>query len=506
MLLNMSFVQNKIIYEINETDSVITTGKAYALYNLVTRNLADSVTFKQAYNLLNHEARQTKLMAAHTLARARNLKLNDDKKFLAQLINHPSPEIRMTVAQAFRNVASNHTFESLSTLCTDTDFRVRINALRAMRNLNENQTAQPLLHALLDSNKHVQVAASEVLLAIKSPLLLDSVLFYAANTKHFRTQALLYQTAMATKAEAKTIQEIKKAYKNAFNPYHKALLLAALAYTTNEHKFLAREVMFSYESPVQIAAAQALVETHYLPDFPDSLKKRYAIYFKDFATKNDIPIISIVASAIADTTLGYKKILQDYSFLQKALAEAKLPRDNESLQSIQQALAYLNGKVYTPPANPYSHPIMWDLVKALPGIQQATVFTNKGKFKIELYTNEAPGSVGNFVDLALKLYFDDKPIHRVVPNFVMQTGCNRGDGFGSEDYAIRSEFTQRRYQTGAIGMASAGKDTEGTQWFITHSPTPHLEGRYTVFGNVIEGQEVVNKLEMGDYIIRVRLH
>lgn len=496
----------EFIYKIDESDSIIATGKSYALYNIVTRNLADSLTIRQANHLLQHPSNQTKLMAAHTLARARNVKFADDKKYLAQLVQHKNPEIRMAVAMAFRNISSEESFQHLKTLSKDEDFRVRINALRAMRNQTVDKNTEPLLLALRDSNKQVQVAAAEVLLAIRSPQQLDSVLQNASKAKHFRTQALLYQTAMAIKVDAKTIQSIKKIYKSSVDPYHKAMLLAALAYTSSEHKFLAREVMFSFDNPVQMAAAQALVETHYLTDFPDSLKQLYAIYFKDFATKKDVPLMSIVANAIADTTLGYKKIIQDYSFLQKTLKEAKLPRDNESLQSIQQALAHLNGNTYTPPANPYSHPIMWDLVKALPGEQQATVFTNKGKFKIELYTNEAPGSVGNFVDLALKLYFDDKPIHRVVPNFVMQTGCNRGDGFGSEDYAIRSEFTPRRYQTGAIGMASAGKDTEGTQWFITHSPTPHLEGRYSVFGNVIEGQEVVDQLEMGDYIIRVRLH
>ena len=97
-------------------------------------------------------------------------------------------------------------------------------------------------------------------------------------------------------------------------------------------------------------------------------------------------------------------------------------------------------------------------------------------------------------------YFDNKPIHRVVPNFVIQTGCHRGDGWGSEDYSIRSEFSLRRYKTGSVGMASAGKDTEGTQWFITYSPTPHLDGRYSIFAEVVEGLGVLEYLQVGDNI------
>jgi cyclophilin family peptidyl-prolyl cis-trans isomerase len=113
--------------------------------------------------------------------------------------------------------------------------------------------------------------------------------------------------------------------------------------------------------------------------------------------------------------------------------------------------------------------------------------------------------VANFVSLLNQKYFDEKYVHRMVPNFVIQTGCNRGDGYGSEPYSIRSEFSLNRYNDGSVGMASAGKDTEGTQWFVTHSPTPHLDGRYTLFANVTEGMEVVHKIQVGDKILNVRL-
>ena len=124
---------------------------------------------------------------------------------------------------------------------------------------------------------------------------------------------------------------------------------------------------------------------------------------------------------------------------------------------------------------------------------------------MRLFVEEAPGSVCNFIKLVREQYFNGKYFHRVVPNFVVQTGCNRGDGWGSEDYSIRSEFTLRRYNTGSIGMASAGKDTEGTQWFITHSPTPHLDGRYSLFAEVTDGLDVLHEIEVGDKIINIEL-
>jgi len=131
----------------------------------------------------------------------------------------------------------------------------------------------------------------------------------------------------------------------------------------------------------------------------------------------------------------------------------------------------------------------------------AVIKTSKGNFTINLYGDDAPGSVANFISLANNNFFDNKVYHRVVPNFVIQGGCPRGDGYGSLDYSIRSELSQLYYDDeGYVGMASAGLHTEGTQWFVTHSPTPHLDGKYTIFGKVIEGMEVVHSIVEGDKI------
>ena len=125
---------------------------------------------------------------------------------------------------------------------------------------------------------------------------------------------------------------------------------------------------------------------------------------------------------------------------------------------------------------------------------------------MELYPQSAPGSVANFVALVADGFFNGKNFHRVVPNFVIQGGCPRGDGFGALDYSIRSEHGLHWYDgAGYLGMASAGPDTEGTQFFITHSPTPHLDGRYTIFGKVKTGLEAVDQIQPGDLIETITL-
>jgi cyclophilin family peptidyl-prolyl cis-trans isomerase/HEAT repeat protein len=131
---------------------------------------------------------------------------------------------------------------------------------------------------------------------------------------------------------------------------------------------------------------------------------------------------------------------------------------------------------------------------------RAVVSTTKGSFTIELLPDDAPLTVDNFVQLAKRGYFKGITVHRVVPNFVIQDGDPRGDGNGGPGYQIRCEINQVPYERGAVGMALSGKDTGGSQWFVTHSPQPHLDGGYTVFGRVISGMEVVDSITRGDII------
>ncbi len=123
--------------------------------------------------------------------------------------------------------------------------------------------------------------------------------------------------------------------------------------------------------------------------------------------------------------------------------------------------------------------------------------TEKGDIVIRLLAEEAPVTAANFARLAEKGFYDGLTFHRVVPDFVVQGGCPRGDGWGGPGYMIPCEYNRVGYSRGTVGMALAGKDTGGSQFFITHSPQPHLDGRYTVFGQVEEGMDVVDRIQVG---------
>lgn len=136
-------------------------------------------------------------------------------------------------------------------------------------------------------------------------------------------------------------------------------------------------------------------------------------------------------------------------------------------------------------------------------MKKAVIETDKGNIELTLFENEAPNTVANFEKLANTGFYNGLSFHRVIPDFVIQGGCPKGNGTGGPGYTIKCEINPHKHGTGALSMAHAGKDTGGSQFFITHSPQPHLDGVHTVFGKVIKGMEVVNTIEPGDVMNKV---
>jgi len=137
--------------------------------------------------------------------------------------------------------------------------------------------------------------------------------------------------------------------------------------------------------------------------------------------------------------------------------------------------------------------------------KSAEVLTDKGNFVIEFLPLYAPITVGNFCKLAEEDFYNGIEFHRIVPGFVIQAGDPTGTGWGGPIYDIVSEFSSLPYEVGMVGMASAGKDTEGSQFFVMQGNYHHLNGRYSLFAKVINGIEIVYKLEQGDKINSIQL-
>ena len=140
---------------------------------------------------------------------------------------------------------------------------------------------------------------------------------------------------------------------------------------------------------------------------------------------------------------------------------------------------------------------------------KAVIETSKGTINLKLFAEQTPITVGNFVNLARRGYYNGLKFHRVIPDFMIQGGCPFGDGRGGPGYKLQDEFVKelRHSKPGIFSMANSGPQTNGSQFFITHVPTPWLDGKHTVFGEVMSDadQSVVNKIAQGDKIISIKI-
>ena len=229
----------------------------------------------------------------------------------------------------------------------------------------------------------------------------------------------------------------------------------------------------------------------------------------------------LLRAGLADTSLLFvascagalaeMKDSASVAVLAAAFATRAADADPDARNAIRDALRDLAGRALADSLE-HAHPARAARPAAYPAdfadppaARGAILHTARGDIEWAFFRLEAPQTVKNFVRRARAGYFDGLEVHRVVPNFVIQDGDPTGTGSGGPGYTIRCEYNRLHYAPGMVGMALSGKDTGGSQWFITHSPQPHLDGRYTIFARVVRGLDVVGLIVQGDRVLKVEI-
>jgi cyclophilin family peptidyl-prolyl cis-trans isomerase/HEAT repeat protein len=452
-----------------------------------------------------------RLIAAQYLAR------NPQKSYEAHvpalmkwMINDPQPLVRAHLAMALAGAKNPEVVGHLkSLLAEDPADEVRIGALRGLEAFEMADIQAEVAKALGHPNPNVAVAAAELIR--RKALASDRALYlgWAQACPHPRARALVLGAAIRLEQGEEATLLADQWYRQTNSPYEKGFLLRAMAENPRNLGRIAARFVPEQPMLLNTFALEALVQVRAHEGFAklgEPAAQQLADLLKRAIGSRDAGLVALAAGTLRNTQYDYKTRLADAGFLAQAKAALVLPKEQETLIELQKTIDYFAGRAEVATQAPaHNHPIDWALVASLPPNLRAVVETSKGPIEFQLLVRQAPGSVANFVKLVREGFYSAKSFHRVVPNFVAQGGCPRGDGYGSTDYTIRSEFAPLRYGVGSVGLASAGKDTESCQWFITYLPTPHLDGRYTIFAQVTKGLDVVARLEIGDEIKRIRL-
>ncbi|MBJ6108319.1 peptidylprolyl isomerase [Hymenobacter sp. BT523] len=517
-------------------DTARTAALAYGLSRAALRGIGSPEGIRQTVTLLNTPKLPTRarVLAAVGLSRTRGLDAELKKQAETTLLRLAQKDrsyaVRASVAttlgkiaaipvpaDALRTKGAGGAAATLTRLATkDADYRVRLSAIRALPFDQENYPAsrKAVFTALNRDQPAVALTAAEWLLAHAKGESGAALAALADGNKQSspRVRAALLQAAVrhaSPAARPSLVETIEKRYPAVPTVYEKGFLLQALGEDPAAFDFVRTEAFAPGQSPVVAGyATAALLALRRHADFPAAKQADFAAAMRQALAGGDVAQLGTAAEAYADAKLFPEPQAADLAALRQAQAKLQLPREIEAWQGLQQALDKLEKKAVPTPsplATAAQHPIDWAVVQGVPLGQQVRLRTSKGIILLELKPNEAPGAVASFVALLNEHFYDKLYFHRVVPNFVAQGGDPRGDGNGSAPYNLRSEFGDLHYQEGSVGLASAGKDTESCQFFITHTPTPHLDGRYPIFAQVVGGLDVVHKLDIGDQILGVEL-
>jgi len=516
---------------------------------LALARTGDSVAAADLRPLLSDADAHVRANAAWAAGRLKAVALTEP---LRELLRDRDPDVKLAVTKAVGQVEDTTAVVPLSLMARDPDWRVRVNVATSLGATKSVEALAGLAILGKDENPHVRAAVAMGLKDIPYHYKKDDILIPLRNDPEpevrgatmqtfavgledqnamlqehwlaagdsstyvvdaayesfadasrrmpkgsgpnkWRYAAWFYMQGRLNNAEAPLAEKIAAAYNlGAFETHMPRKSLVAALDAGNWALTAAAIHGLGEMAPVDSTSAGFHVKQtpgdirHVLEDDPDS------------AAQPDIRIAAAEALGNFDTEDSREilhGLLKDVNWYVRNQAAESLEKLGEARPEIAPA-----GPL---PGNP--EPLDPDYLTAKQGRWRAEVQTNRGKFVIELLNRDAPRTVQNFVKLAQSGFYDGLTFHRVVPNFVIQGGCPLGNGWGNPGYEIRCETNRNPYDRGAVGMAHAGKDTGGCQFFVTHSPQPHLDGRYTLFGRVVDGMDVVDDIRVDDVIEKITI-
>lgn len=483
-------------------------GAAWHLYRCGLRGDVIEEDVLRAVALLGANDEETRRGAAHFLQRTADLDLTPHLALLdAAFTAEQSSDVRMALVGAYRHVNPVLISEFLGEVAlSDPNPMVRVQALRTYgrtQRLNKEHVAI----ALFDANHQISSTAAGLLDQLDWTDEEVTALWKDWNEQMKASSPVppqlegLYLLSL----DASMRQSAWEDMVMGSTQYARAGHLAALRNVPGFERVLVHETAQGESPVVRTTACEMLIHqvesgtSSYAPG-----QMAWGDVMANVLGSGDVTAMGLMAEHIAEPAMDYTAQLVSMEWLTDARKMLELPRELETALSIDKAIAFLKNESFTPPLPAWNTAVDWNALEDTLDYA-ALITTNRGTFRMNLNQDWAPRATINFISLAESGFFDGKAFHRIVPNFVAQTGCPRGDGWGSTDQSNRSEFGPHNYCTGAVGMASVGADTESCQWFITQSPTPHLEGRYTCFGQVLKGMEIVSSLEVGDRIESVEI-
>ena len=508
-------------------NSSLRSAAAFALYTL-----GDSTAAERCATAIFDPDPRVLSMVVYTMGR---LGYDEYEKRMIELLEHEKTTVRLKAAEALGRLKSKRAIDGLYALTGDQDRMTALKAAESLSLIGEKKCSRALEELLSKEDIYMKTIALEGLASIGRKQSFDRILpLLQSGSLMVRLAAIeaagstggsdAREQLIAANRNGGSLERMAalKALGRASDKQDLALLCSVL---TSDGDPLAREGaaagLGAWEKDKEIfepfengkRPVDALLEAGRGEDWvvasiaieslakigsKETMNDLMELYPKDGDRLNGDRKLAVLQ---AIRTLGERRPIDKESVpaLLSFLEEASRDPDSRIGASACELAALYGGSIEPHPDGTWVRgKLPWG-APALPmGDRKIRIATERGDIDIVLYGDDAPNIVKSIITLAGNGFYEGLTFHRVVPGFVIQGGCPRGDGWGDAGYFLRSQFNTHRYDRGVVGMAHGGKDTPGSQLFITQTAQPHLNGRYTIVGCVTKGMEVVDKIERGD--------
>lgn len=510
------------ITTINTNENTILKAKIIGLAKFAERKIENQKTLNYIFSLIENKTttENTKYWCSYYLYRSSQDLATYSKALIKSFDLVSYIYSKDNIVKATRKIKNQDILFFLKSIILNKslDYKIRVSAIRSISGFDYHEVEKIMFTLLNNTNYHISTTASEYF--VKNGKKFDSEKYYK-NAKLYdnskiRTNLLTAAIKFADKKD-NISTAIISGFEASDDEYEKASLLEALAYDISKYEFVSKHTFTTDYKVISTAGISALTKMRYSKKFDEykkELKKKngtnleieFAEIFKKAIMSGDIAMMNITAKILREPKFKFKKIYVNTYFIKQALNKCILPRDIEAYTELQKTNEYINGDFgkSAPAIFKYKKPD-WNFISSIPPEQKVRFVSNRGNFTIQLDVNHSPISVYTFLELTNENFYNGLSIHRVVSDFIIQSGCPQGDGWGSPGFAIRSEISFLKFDEGAVGLASSGKDTEASQWFVTTTKTPHLDGNYTIIGYIVDGLDVIHKLRVGDKILTTEI-
>lgn len=495
-------------------DTLLLEGQVLGMFQLGQRGFTHEKATQQAVRYISDTLvpPSVRMIAANYLVVSSAGMEEFSEKINTAFESEEEPEIRMFLGQLLGQTGNGAANRILSLMKKESDPGVRVQILRGVPHLPVAARHQILRTALRDRHEWVGRTAGELLLEYGSSAYSEAYANWAFSQHSPEVYPLVL--AIGNKYVRNSffhemIQDLVfQRIETTSDPFLKKDYIAAAGY----HPLTAERLLDQNQGGMDHILRTAIIEAvvHSVRD------QGYISHrIRDFLTQKwksgDVAAVALISPLIAEFPQFFPVLSKDRKQWEAVGEKLQIPKEIEADIELKKAVSILFDEEFDPHYYEnkewYSEKIDWKLYGGLSENPRAEIVTTRGVIEIEFLKKEAPASVLNFIYLSESGYYNEKQIHRVVPNFVIQGGGNRGDGYGSMDYTIRTEVPPGYFdRSGWVGMASAGMHTESQQWFITHRPALHLSGKYSRFGRLVSGREILMESKRGDIIKEIIIH